>query len=156
MDENSFKFLLAARSQHPDAQVTEFRPGSGSRRDEGRARRVVGSGQPPSTARLYRRCNDGGVDVSGVVSGIVLGAFTELSQVERGDRWPRLFKLDDVVEALLLHFVDFGVKFRLHLHGLLQDGAVNCCSVSRRVLLNGHSGRPIGGADCVSSFALKS
>ena len=92
--------------------------------------------------------------MSGVVSDVVLGAFTELSPVERGDRWPRLIKLDDVVEAL--YFVDFGVKFRLHLHGLLQDGAVDCCSVSRRVLLNGHSGRPIGGADCVSSFALKS
>ena len=71
--------------------------------------------------------------MSGVVSDVVLGAFTELSPVERGDRWPRLIKLDDVVEAL--YFVDFGVKFRLHLHGLLRDGAVDCCSVFRLVLL---------------------
>ena len=135
------KFLLAARSQRPDAQVTKFRSKSGRRRDKGCARQAAGSGRLPSTAR---RCKDGGV-VSGIVSGVILGAFTKLSRVKRGDRWPCLLKLNDVVKAL--YFVDFGVKFCLHLHGLLRDSAVECCDVERRVLLEGRYGRRIGNAE---------
>ena len=67
--------------------------------------------------------------MSGVVSDVVLGAFTELSPVERGDRWPRLIKLDDVVEAFLLHLVNF-----LHLHGRLRDGDGDRCCVVRRMV----------------------
>ena len=70
----------------------------------------------------HRICSNGGDDVSGIVFSVI---FELLSRIERGDRRPRVIKLDD-----LQILIDDDLDFRLHLKRRWRNGFDDRCGVT--------------------------